>query len=324
MTLLVGLLAFHTLVAWVPFEPDPPRRVDNAASLREGTLTVDGRRAVARSPEGQPGVGPDNGRAEVVLTVTPAREDQRGPARIASIAASDRRANLMIGQERADLIVRVRRPGTNAQGRPALVVEDAFEAGRPTDIRVRATAEGVRVDVDGATAAAAEESGGVLGSWEPSQRLWLGDDPRVPRTWHGTISEAVVTVDGARVDYLDDGALEVPERTWYVPERIVGLARVPDAAAGARSLLHLLGFVPVGILLALLQGHRATLARSAAFAACWSVVLQLGKTSIAGRHPSLLDVAAHLTGALLGSWLVLRRSSATRPRRRATGASEAA
>lgn len=323
LALLAVLLAFHTFVAWAPFEPDPPRRVDNAASLRDDVLNVDGRRAVARSAEGQPGIGPESRLVDVEVTATPARDDQRGPARILAVAQSDRRANLMVGQEQADLIVRVRRPGANAHGRPALVVDDALEAGRATAIRVRVTPEGVSVDVDGTAAATARDGPDLLAEWDPSHRLWLGDDPRVPRAWHGTISEAVVTVDGGRVDYLDDGVLDVPERTWYVPERIIGLSRLPDATASTRSLLHLIGFVPVGVVLALLQRQRATLVRSAALALCWSVALQLGKTSIAGRHPSLLDIAAHAIGALLGSWLVLRRADPPTPRRLASETSEA-
>ena len=313
--LLAGVLAFHALVAWVPFEPDPPARLDNAASLQGDTLRIDGRRAVARSVEGLPGVGPETRHLEVELTAEPASADPHGPARILSIAASDRVANLMIGQEHGDLIVRVRGPDTTRQGRPALVVDDAFGPGNPTAIRVRVTPERATVAVDGRVAVSEERGPEALAAWDPGQGLWLGDGPGVPRPWQGRLTDVALTVDGERVDYLDPAVLDVPARVWYVPERVVGLARIPDAAARARSLLHLVGFVPVGALLAVVLGRRAALARVGVLALAASVVLQLGKTSIAGRHPSLLDVGAHLLGALLGSWLVLRhRARAARHR----------
>ncbi|QBI20265.1 hypothetical protein ER308_12275 [Egibacter rhizosphaerae] len=306
MTLLGLLVAFHAFVAWAPFEFDPPARVDNAVTVTsEGALEISGRRAIAHaaSPAAEGAAPP--GEVTINMEVEPADGDQRGPARLLAWSGSHRDANLMIGQWQDDLIVRIREADSNRLGRPALVVEDAFERGEPLAIEVALTDEHARVSVDGHEPVERSRPADGFETWDLSHGLALGDERRAPRVWHGRIEVAHVQVDGVTTDLLADGVLTIPERVWYVPARVVEMLEVPPESAQLRSVLHFVGFVPVGWLLVGLVSPGVRLRRVALLALAFTVLLQLGKTSIEPRHPSFLDMGAHVGGATFGATFAL-------------------
>ena len=80
----------------------------------------------------------------VSLDATPRLRDQRGPARILSIAHPGSREDrsLMVGQDGGSLEVRIRRPLTGREGRrPYFLIPDALDEGVPTSIRIELGAD---------------------------------------------------------------------------------------------------------------------------------------------------------------------------------------
>lgn len=305
VALLVAAVLAQGVAAWFPFTLDPPRVEDNAArQLPDGSLRF--RDAAARALAAPPGtLDADAQRVHVHLVAVPSTTDQHGPARLVSLAENHRNADLMIGQERDRLVVRVQRRASDALGRPALEVPDVFRAGRPVELDVAVRGERLDVVVDGRPVARQALGPEPLRTWDLRFPVAFGDDPGGGRIWHGTLTAAAMTVDGERVEYTAPGAVATPEEAiWVLPDQMRAVLDAPDAGQRRRALLHLGAFVAIGGLARMVSSWR--LWRLAGATLLLSLVLQAGKSVIEGRHPSLIDVAAHVLGVLLGAVLITR------------------
>lgn len=302
---LVAVLAAHVVIAWYPFEADPPRPTTvDVTRLADGSLRLAGARIVARGAPPWAGRGLRDGDVVTVeLEVRPARPHQgteARPARILAVSQDYRNANLVVGQSGSDLVVRVRREGADAAGLPPLRVPGVLGTDRWVDLRVAVRPDEVLVEVDGEVRDRHRVGVPPTRAWAPDQPVVLGDERLGARVWHGRVRHAVVSAGDSTTDYLAPGALAIADRTWYVPERLREVRLVPPPMAFVRSALHFVAFLPVGALLVL--ARRSTTARSAAlWAATLGLCLQLGKIALAGRHPSWLTVATQATGALAGA-----------------------
>lgn len=306
-SLLLGLVvAAHMVVAFAPFRPDPPRPVSNGAHRRGDVIAIDGP-ALVRSPEPPAWLAEVTQRNEVAVHVT-ARSlepDQDGPARLVAIEGGHTRADLMLGQRGADLVVRMRRSGSDRAGNPAARVPDVFggDAWHRFDV-VAADGELV-VSVDGVPRVRWRLPAASLAGWDPGYRLHVGDAATGERSWHGEIRSLVAGSGGALVDYLRPGALEVPARFWYVPERVrdpVGWDVLDGGRASALAVVRLVSFVPVGALAAAAAGRRrAGRVLVAGAVVGLAAALQLGKVLFAGRHPALADMVIEVCGGALGA-----------------------
>lgn len=303
--LALALLVLGLAVEAVyPFSFDPPRwRANQVARTPEGGLRF-GDYNVARTP-GPPAFlsALEHGaNVRIALEIRAARSDQRGPARIFSVSHDYWNAALVVVQEGVDLKVEVDLPDRPAG--PTLRVERVFAASGWHRVEVRFVEGQVEVSVDGRTRGAARLPEGPAPQAAKPMRLALGDEPIGNRPWRGEMRVATVAVDGHALDYLHDSALEIPTRAFFVPERLRKLddylVRDDPAVAG----LHLLSFVPLGVLVALGARRRRELRAALLAAATLAIALQLAKVAFDARHPCLLDVAAQATGAGVGVWIV--------------------
>ena len=89
-------------------------------------------------------------RFTVAVTVTPADLDQSGPARLVTLSADTAHRNLTLGQDGADLIVRLRTSLTGPNGTlPELRVRDVFRAATSRDLVVTYDGSRLRVYCEG-------------------------------------------------------------------------------------------------------------------------------------------------------------------------------
>ena len=314
--LVALLLLCHAAIAWAPFELDVPARVDNGASRQtDGALDSSGRRAVAvaDAPTALREASIDDA-VELRVRARPAEDGQEGPARILTYSGGTGSTNVTIGQAGSDLVVRVRRPGSDALGRPPLTVRNALRAGEPATASVTVRGAAVTLSVAGHEPVTVNAAAPVLGAWDPGHRIAVGDEVGGHRVWHGTVEDAQLTVGSGRVDLLEPRLLHTPTRIWYVPTERWRDSLLPDSAARGRSILHALAFVPLGALLPIAWHRLAHPGRLLGATLAVSLALQAGKLLVAGRHPSWLDVLAHLLGVLLGA-LALDAARARRPGR---------
>lgn len=314
VVLLLAGAAFH------PFHLDLPGPRANGAERTPAGLSFSAP-SEAITASGPPWMPAAIGGADLDVHVEARsrRADQVGPARVFAVAADHRDGSLAITQYHQDLIVRVRRSGSDGVGEPPVRVPAVFTPGRWVAIDVHRRAQHVVVTVDGVDRGEVALGSSGLRTWDPEHRVSLGNDPAGDRQWVGDLRAATVVVAGGRWDYVHDDLLRIPRTIWYLPERIrspfaSGSGGAPAAAA------HLASFVPFGALVALTPRGRRSAVAAVAIAAALATILAAGKIAFAGRHPSLIDVAIQTTGATLGvasvrAITVLRAPRAARAQR---------
>lgn len=323
LALVAGALAF---ASYFPFRLgfDGPYRAENRASFGAGGRLSVAEPSIVRTP------GPPvwlaraiaEGDFHLALDVRSRSADQRGPARIFSLSRDHHERNLTVAQDGTSLVVRIRRHGSDLDGQPALEIEDVFtpeavEAGavRRIEIDVR---EAIRVSVAGVGSLSLPAAGRPLETWDATHRLALGDEHTGSRAFDGVLVRAEVRAGGATFDCLDPATLDVPARSWHVPERALR-ALEPDQGVFASTMVwHFTIFVPLGWLLARARRARRPYAAVAASAALIGFVLESGKLLFVDRHPTLLHVVPNAAGAVLGAWIFRRLSSAREDRARST------
>lgn len=296
---LVIVVVVLVLEAFAPFRLDAPGWRPNGARRVPGGLVLGGPNRAA-TPQPLPWLDEVRNGAPFTVSVSAEAADphQDQVARLLTISRDYDRANLVIAQYEDDLIVRVRRAGTDASGEPPARVTDVFSDPTLRRIRVERRDAVILVSVDGRVAAQLDLGSEGLRRWDTEFRLALGDEHAGSRSWAGTISEAIVDVGSSQFDYLG-ATIEVPRRFWYMPERVRNWLSPGSTGDAVSSVAHGVSFTPVGWL-ALRADSRRRTRRAAIVVTALSFALVLGKVWFAGRHPSLLDLVAQGVGGLAG------------------------
>lgn len=286
-----------------PFQFDLPRQVRNGAT-RDGDQVVFRATGIMVEPGNVDlRLGRELTHGEFVVDVgVEADPDQHGPARILSLSSGVWAQSLMLGQVDSSLEVRVRRPGADELGRPAVVVAKALAPGRTHRIRVAVDPDQVAVEVDG-TVRWREEVGETLSTWDARHRLVLGNEHGGRRPWRGRVRWATVTTTNERFDLLTTGVL--PADLWLVPNQLAGPSRHLWELTPTQ-VLHAGTMGALGALLALWAPRRPA-GRLAFWVGGLAGVTLVLKFAMAGRHPNLADLFVDLTAGTLGILAVRHR-----------------
>lgn len=304
LAVLLGLVVLLVLGAYYPFAWDPPRVVHNEVTRSaDGTLQF-GEMNRARTP-GTPAWLDDarsSGRLQVDLAVDPASSQQ--DASIMMLARDFWHTDIAIGQDHSDLLVWLRRPGSDANGNPAYIVADAVRAGRWSSVDVTVRRDALRIDVNGTRRLTQQLPSDSLGGWGPGQ-VALGDEVHGGGPWQGRIRQAEVRTSGHAVDYVRPGALSIPAHYLYFPDHV---APFPPLGRGewAALVFHLLSFIPIGFLIVWSRRPPVRPIHATLLAVAFAVVLAAGKFLFHGRHTEATDIVAQAAGAWFGAWVAWR------------------
>src|SRR5215472_5191024 len=174
----VGLLGVVLLLiagAYFPFAWDPPRTVRNDVTRSaDGTLRF-GEMNNART-SGAPAWLPlvrRSGSIQIHLEFDPKSLGQR--ASIMMLASDFWNTDFAIGQDHSDLLVWLRRPGSDANGDPPFVVHRALLRQRWNYVGVTVQRTHVSIRVDGKTRLTERLPRDSPGVWGPGQ-IALGDE----------------------------------------------------------------------------------------------------------------------------------------------------
>lgn len=295
-------VAFNVLVALMPMTFETPRLAHNRLDPQSDGTLLFREPSMARSPTAPPWIGDASrsGRIEVDMRVTPARTKQTGPARILAVSEDYASHNLMIGQEEDALLIRLRRPGAEPDGQPALTVPGVFEAGQPVDIVVSVEPGLLRLAVDRRTTLRRSLPPDALVAWHPAYRVALGNEVIGMRGWDGAIERAIVTTPHFRDDLLAPGRLLAPQSWWEVPYRLQDLTHFELPLDGWIAVLHILAFAPIGYAAARMSPGKRRPGMAVVAIAMLAVAVEALKIAVAGRHPTLLNVLANFSGGLIG------------------------
>ena len=300
------------VIAYFPFAWDPPRTVSNQVTRNaEGSLRFGGMN-YARTP-GAP-VWLEDVRTSGVIQIQ-LQADPQSPQQNVSIMmlASDYwDTDFAIGQDGSDLLVWLRRPGSNASGEPPFTIGGVFQPDRWTSVNMMLQHGDLRIEVDGRTRLSEHLPTDSLRVWSQG-RIVLGDEVNGGGPWRGQIRVAQVRTPGHTVDYVRPGALSIPASYLYLPDHVEPFP--PDWVQLLTAFLDMLSFIPIGFLVVLARRPPMRPVPATLLVAALAVALAAGKFLFHGRHTAGLNIVMEATGALLGVLLAWRLAHV----RRSTG-----
>lgn len=298
---LLGIILVLIVIAYFPFAWSPPRTVRNqVARNAEGSLRF-GQMNYART-SGTPAWLNDvrtSGMIQIQLVASP--QSLRQDASIMMLASDYWDTDIAIGQDHSDLVVWLRRPGSNANGDPPFVIRGVLQPQRWTSVDLRLLRGDLRINVGARTRLTEHLPADSLQAWGQGQ-IALGDEVHGGGPWQGQVRLAQVRTPGHAVDYVRPGALSIPASYLYLPDHIESFPP-KDLKSWLSVFLHMLTFIPVGFLIVLARRPPVRPVLATLLAAALALALAAGKFLFYGRHAAMADIVAESAGGLLGAVL---------------------
>jgi VanZ family protein len=320
---LLGMILLLIATAYYPFGWDPLRMVRNDVTRSSDGAMRFGEMNRARTP-GTPSWLRDartSGTVQIQLHFEP--QSLREHASIMMLASDFWNTDFAIGQDHSDLLVWLRRPGSDGNGDPPFVVEGVVQPQRWNHVGVIVQRNHISIHVDGRTRLIEHLPPDPLRVWGQGQ-IALGGEVHGGGPWQGRIRHAEVRTSGQVIDYVQPGALSIPRSYLYFPDHVQPFTPT-NLEDWLHALLHLLSFIPVGFLIVLARRPPVRPVPATLIAAVLAVVLAGGKFLFHARHTSVADIVVQVGGALLGALLASRLARAHAARSaRTTGEAPAA
>ena len=292
------------VIAYYPFSWSPPHIVRNQVtrnadgSLRFGTMNY---ARTAGTPAWLPEVRSSE-TIQIQLQADPQSPRQAAP--IMMLASNYWHTDFVIQQTQSALMVWLRRPGLDAMGNPPFVIDEVLHPQRWNSVTLTLRHGDLRIEIDGRIRLTEHLAADSLSVWSPGE-IALGDEVHGGAPWQGTIRLAEIRTPGYSVDYVRPGALSIPERYFYFPDRIEPFP--PGNGRGQLYLfLEVLSFIPVGFLIVWARRAPIRPIPATLLAAALAVVLGAGKLLFAAQREVVADVVVQVVGALLGTVLARR------------------
>jgi VanZ like family len=252
-------------------------------------------------------------RLELSLRVRSLMPEQSGPARIFTFSSDPYRRNLMIAQGGTDLVIRLRTPSTDANGRVGSKefarLPGVFATPEWVDIGVVIEPGRMRVKIDDEMELEQTLPPGALEGWDPSYRVALGNELTRNRPWLGEISRALVRTAGSTQNYALADDLDFPS-ILLLTNKFPKLVPFRDFNA-TDAVANLVFYFPLGVLFGLLLGagsgdrswRRAV--GAVLLVAAVSLSMETLQVLVPRRAPSVDDLIFNTLGGALGVLLAI-------------------
>ncbi len=303
--LVLGFFAFR------PFRPIPGRLKKSDTALEANYRDVlSMRRALMQS-----------GRLTLEAKLQTASAGQGGPARIVTYSRGTMSRNFTLGQSGNALVFRLRTTSAEHSGQyRSLLVPQVFDEQRVQHLAVTFDGSRVRLYVDAQPHPATFGLGGDFSGWGRNHRLVFGDEPAGGRAWEGTLHHVAIYDRALAAEEIAAlyGGQPVAGAVFRSgqnmrPLRYRNLFVSVDAAAYHLDdcLANIFGFVPLAGLVFLVFSARLKKMKRARLLELFvllglvlSGIFEFAQRGIAGRVPTLLDLAYNTFGAGLGALLL--------------------
>lgn len=303
------ILAVYVVTALAPFRPRP--RYNHAVVLASGGVQFPGPGLLrSASAPGWLRRAIERDQLKVELRIKSSSPEQYGPARVFTISQDTLERNLTVGQDGADLVVRLRTPSTGPNGVPPYTIPDVFRTPewQTVTVSVRGGALAIALNEEDVLVQQLPEA--PMTSWDPQYRVALGNELTGDRPWVGEIRRATVWVEEQEIDYTEGADLDRP--SWYLPdckvEFIPTLSTIAHGPGRLRDVaLNFLCFIPLGYLLMVARGQRGSLLFPVFVCAGASLCVEVVQIFIETRNPSGLDVVLNTWGGAAGAWVARHR-----------------
>lgn len=315
--LLAAVIIVLIVGAYYPFSWDPPRTVHNqVARMSSGILRFGGQNyARTQAPPAWLPAARRSGAVEIQLEADSAAPNQR--ASMMMLASDFWHMDFSVQQQRSDLYLWLRRPGSDPEGDPPFVVHGVVQPHHWISVDVLLRGDRLRIEVGSRTRLATRIPANTPSAWGPAE-IALGDAVHGGNPWQGEIKQAEVRTGGFAVNYVHPGALSIPPNDFYSPDHIEPFPP-PDIAQWLRALVDVLTFIPAGFLIVWSRRRPLHPAAATVLAAVLALALAAGKFLFHGRHTSLANVLGQTIGALLGAlvaWQLARSARSSMGLRR--------
>jgi hypothetical protein len=302
---LLGVVLVLIVIAYFPFAWSPAR--NQVTRTAEGSLRF-GQMNYARTSSTPAWLNDvrTSGRIRIQLEANP--QSLRPNASMMMLASDYWDTDFAIGQDHSDLMVWLRRPGSDLNGDPPFVIRGVLQPHRWTSVDLMLLRGDLRIDVGGRTRLTEHLPADSMQAWGQG-RIALGDEVQGGGPWQGQIRLARVRSPGYAVDYVRPGALSIPVSYPYLPKHFEPFPP-RDPKTWLTIFFHMLSFIPVGFLIVFVRRPPVRPVPATLLAAALAVVLAAGKFLFYGRHAAVADIVAESAGGLLGAALAWRAARA--------------
>ena len=305
---LLAVILLLIVISYYPFAWDPPRTVSNEVTRNaDGSLQF-GEMNNARTP-GTPAWLKEvrtSGDVQIRLEFDP--DSLQENASIMMLASNLFTTDFAVVQDHSDLLVYLRRPGSDANGDLPFVVDGLLRSQRWNSVDLVLQHDDIRIAVDGPTQLTEQVPVDSPRVWGQGQ-IALGDEVHGGAPWQGKIRLAQVRTAGYVVNYVRPGALSIPKSYFYFPDHVL-----PFPPKGEQQwldvFLDMVSFIPLGFLIVWARRPPGRTVPTTVLAAVLAVVLAAGKILFHGRHMSVAAIVMEIFGALLGALLASRLAQA--------------
>lgn len=315
--ILVFVMALYLVAGFYPIHPLP--EFANGAVLQENNVLRFPSAGIAytqRAPEWLADAIAGSA-VDILLDVQPTLINQTGPARILTVSENTGFRNITVGQQADDLIVRLRRSEATFNGTPAFIVANLFAEPDRHTVHINVKPGILAISVDGTKRLTAALPDHAFDTWARDYRLALGNEITFDRPWLGVIRQALVTVNGNRVDYLGPGELDIPA-TYYLKQKPGAAHKIPfymddySLAVLQDWVVNFFGFIPLGFLFVVFYPGWSNVRRVAIICLGISLVIEATQVFLPWRHPAAEDVILNTLGGGAGAWVGIKYWKATR------------
>jgi hypothetical protein len=275
--------------------------------------------------------------------MTTASLDQVGPARIVSYSQDPFHRNFTLGQEKSDLIWRLRTTATDENGISAeITVPGLIRTDKLQQIVVSCDYERCQFYSDGRRQVTKRMPGGSFQNWDPTYRLLIGNEQSGDRPWVGSIKSVAIYdrpvsdadvkemyqwVGGgppkigivAKFDFASIEGRQISDKSGAAPGMQLHLPYVFENQSSAELLSlksrnaldfieNFLVFLPLGVLLLLNSPYKSesaflTVAAVVVLAFPFALFTESLQYFVASRTSSVFDFSSGIAGSLAGSAL---------------------
>ncbi len=229
---------------------------------------------------------------------------QTGPARIFTLSADNLNRNFTLGQSGNNLIIRLRTPETSKNGVPEFHIPGVFSDNTFQKIRVLISPQNLIVHVNDKQEMMTQLPSEALSDWDSRYRLALGNEFTFLRPWKGELQSLVVRVGESDFNYSQI-PLEMPEKYKLSIQPVIDEFNAFFDTNIQHSLrdwiINLVGFVPLGLLLALIWRQSLPLLIAVVFSMLLSLSIEFGQLFLESRISSVIDLILNTVGGLVGA-----------------------
>ncbi len=227
-------------------------------------------------------------------------------ARILTISMDDDNRNITIGQKLNNLVVYVRTVVDDPAG-DVYVIPRVFSEEKKLSVSVDLTPDGLLITIDGNEQLRAALPEDYMRSWDAQYKLALGNELTYAFPWQGELSPVEISVGANSYIYsFDDlytaGVYQTGQSLLdYKLKNAFSLKGWRDNV-GADWVINFFGFIPLGLLLALIYRQSMSFTKGLILCGLMSLTIEISQFFIESRTPQITDLVLNTLGGGAGGW----------------------